>query len=96
MAEELLNMGATAVIGWGERVRDTDATATASQLYGDLAEGEILTQALSSTYQSLIDQKARDWHKLRLYVAETLPEALVTPLKTKGRKRLIQQTKKKI
>ena len=92
MAEELLNMGTTAVIGWGERVRDTDATAGASQLYWELSQGGSLTEALSSAYQSLIDQPARDWHKLRLYVAGTLQEALVTPLRTRGRKQLPKPT----
>ncbi|MBD2200676.1 MULTISPECIES: CHAT domain-containing protein [Calothrix] len=88
MAEELLNMGATAVLGWGEKVLDTDATAAASQFYCQLSQGMTVTQALSSTYQALINQQARDWHKLRLYVANTLPTALVTPLRTRGRKQL--------
>jgi len=88
MAEELLKMGATAVLGWGEKVLDTNATAAASQFYCQLSQGMTVTQALSSTYQALIKQKARDWHKLRLYVTNTLPEALVTTLRTKGRKQL--------
>jgi CHAT domain-containing protein len=88
MAEELLNMGATAVLGWGEKVLDTDAIATASQFYCKLSQGMTVTQALSSTYQALINQQARDWHKLRLYVGNTLPEALVTTLRTRGRKQL--------
>jgi hypothetical protein len=88
MAEELLNLGATAVLGWGETVRDTDATAAASRLYGELSQGGTVLEALASTYQTLIQQQARDWHKLRLYVANVLPEALVTPLRTRGRKQL--------
>jgi len=88
MAEELLKMGATAVLGWGEKVLDTDATATASQFYCKLSQGMKVTEALSSTYQALINLQARDWHKLRLYVANTLPEALVTTLRTRGRKQL--------
>ncbi|QIR38512.1 CHAT domain-containing protein [Tolypothrix sp. PCC 7910] len=93
MAEELLKMGATkmgatAVLGWGQNVRDTDATAAASQLYWELSQGGTVTQALSSTYRTLIQQKTPDWHKLRLYVANTLPEALVTTLRTRGRKQL--------
>lgn len=47
-----------------------------------------MTQAIAYTYQALIDQKVPNWHKLRLYVASTLPEALVTPLKTPRRKQL--------
>lgn len=88
MAEELLTMGATAVLGWGEKVLDTNATAAASQFYCQLSQGMTVTQALSSTYQALIKQEARDWHKLRLYVANTLPEALVTTLRTSGRRQL--------
>ncbi|MEA5606016.1 CHAT domain-containing protein [Nostoc sp. UHCC 0252] len=88
MAEELLKMSATAVLGWGQNVRDTDATAAASQLYWELSQGGTVTQALSSTYRTLIQQKTPDWHKLRLYVANTLPEALVTTLRTRGRKQL--------
>jgi hypothetical protein len=88
MAEELLNMGATVVLGWGEKVLDTDANATASQFYCKLSQGMKVTEALSSTYQALINQQARDWHKLRLYVGNTLPQALVTTLRTRGRKQL--------
>jgi CHAT domain-containing protein len=82
MAEELLNLGATAVLGWGETVRDTDATAAASRLYWELSQGGTVLEALASTYQTLIEKKARDWHKLRLYVADILPGALVA----RGRK----------
>ncbi|MDB9514603.1 GUN4 domain-containing protein [Kamptonema animale CS-326] len=92
MAEELLRMGGTAVLGWGERVRDTDATAAASKFYCLLSQGEAITDALSSTYQTLIKQQARDWHKLRLYVADILPQALVTPKNTRGRKQLPKPT----
>ncbi|MEA5628209.1 CHAT domain-containing protein, partial [Nostoc sp. UHCC 0251] len=88
MAEELLNMGATAVLGWVGGVRDTDAIFAAGQLYWELSQGGTLTQAIASTYQELIKRQVRDWHKLRLYVANTLPEALVTPLRTLGRKQL--------
>ncbi len=88
MAEELLTMGATAVLGWGDRVKDTDATATASALYKHLAMGLTVTQAIASTYKTLINEKRSDWHKLRLYVADTLPQALVTPFHTEGREQL--------
>ncbi|BAY73289.1 GUN4 domain-containing protein (plasmid) [Trichormus variabilis NIES-23] len=85
MAEELMSMGATAVLGWGERVRDTDATVAAGQLYWELSQGGTLAQAIASTYRKCIEQKVPDWHKLRLYVANTLPGALVTSLRTRGR-----------
>ena len=77
MAEALLKSGATAVLGWGERVLDTDATAAAATLYQGLAAGKAVTEALAETYQALIQMNARDWHLLRLYVADTLPGALV-------------------
>ncbi|QFS51633.1 CHAT domain-containing protein [Nostoc sphaeroides] len=77
MAEALLNRGATAVIGWGQRVRDTDATATAAALYQELSAGMTVLQALALCYQTLLQKQARDWHLLRLYVAQTLPSALV-------------------
>ena len=84
MAEALLKEGATAVLGWGQRVLDTDATATAAALYQELSTGKTVTEAVALTYQALLKNKARDWHLLRLYVAETLPGALVK----RGRKPL--------
>ncbi|HEY9604055.1 MAG TPA: CHAT domain-containing protein, partial [Allocoleopsis sp.] len=86
LAEGLLKLGAKAVLGWGQTVLDTDATAAAAALYGALAAGYEVTEALSGTYQELIRQQARDWHLLRLYVGRALPGQLVTPLRTRGRK----------
>lgn len=77
MAEALLHRGATAVIGWGQRVRDIDATATSATLYQELSAGMTVVQALALCYQRLLQKQARDWHLLRLYVAQTLPSALV-------------------
>ncbi|HEY9630431.1 MAG TPA: tetratricopeptide repeat protein [Coleofasciculaceae cyanobacterium] len=84
MAEALLQHGATAVLGWGQTVLDTDATAAAAALYGALARGKSLADAVALTYQALIEQEARDWHLLRLYAAKTLPGALVKPAGTPG------------
>nr|WP_268896814.1 tetratricopeptide repeat protein [Hassalia byssoidea] len=86
MAEELLKSGAKAVLGWGQKVLDPDATAAAAALYEQLSAGKQITEALASTYQALIKNKARDWHLLRLYAAGNLPSSLVTPLRTRGRK----------
>ena len=86
MAEALLNLGVTAVLGWGQKVLDEEATMAAAALYQALSAGKTLTQAVALTYQELIKNKARDWHLLRLYGAETLPGALVTPVRTRGRK----------
>ena len=52
MAEELLNLGATTVIGWGEKVLDTEASVASSQFYEALSQGKPIAQALSSTYQA--------------------------------------------
>ena len=86
MAEALLSQGATAVLAWGERVLDTEATVAAATLYQGLSSGSAVTEALAETYQKLIQNQARDWHLLRLYVAENLPGALVTPPRTRKRK----------
>jgi tetratricopeptide (TPR) repeat protein len=86
MAEELLKAGAKAVLGWGQKVLESDATAAAATLYQELAAGGQITEAVASTYQTLIKNKAQDWHLLRLYAADSLPGELVTPLLTRGRK----------
>ncbi|WP_063800871.1 CHAT domain-containing protein [Mastigocoleus testarum] len=83
MAEVLLKEGATAVLGWGQEVLDTHATADAAKLYQELSTGKTVAQALTITYQELLKNQeplkkaSQDWHLLRLYVAETLPGALV-------------------
>ncbi|MCX5982674.1 MAG: CHAT domain-containing protein [Nostocales cyanobacterium LacPavin_0920_SED1_MAG_38_18] len=86
MAEELLQAGAKAVLGWGQKVLESDATAAAATLYKELAAGKQITEAVASTYQTLIKNQARDWHLLRLYAADSLPGELVTPKGTRGRK----------
>ncbi|MEG4088898.1 tetratricopeptide repeat protein [Microcoleus sp. Pol12B4] len=92
LAEELLSSGAKAVLGWGKKVRDEDATAAAAALYKSLAAGYELTEALASTYQALIAHQARDWHLLRPYVAGNMPINLVTTVRTRGRKRAPKPT----
>ncbi|MEH1833580.1 MAG: tetratricopeptide repeat protein [Nostoc sp.] len=86
MAEELLKSGAKAVLGWGQKVLDPDATSAAAALYQELSAGKQITEALAITYQALIKNKARDWHLLRLYAPGKLPGSLVKPLWTRGRK----------
>lgn len=86
MAEELLQAGAKAVLGWGQKVLESDAIAAAATLYKELAAGKQITEAVAITYKTLIEKKARDWHLLRLYAADSLPGELVTPLRTRGRK----------
>ncbi|MDB9459096.1 CHAT domain-containing protein, partial [Dolichospermum circinale CS-545/17] len=86
MAEELLKAGAKAVLGWGQKVLESDATEAAATLYKELAAGGQITETVARTYKTLIKNKARDWHLLRLYAADSLPGELVTPLRTAGRK----------
>ncbi|WYM03593.2 MAG: tetratricopeptide repeat protein [Gloeotrichia echinulata CP02] len=86
MAEELLKSGAKAVLGWGQKVLDRDASAAAAALYQELSAGKQITEAVALTYQALIKNQARDWHLLRLYAAGDLPSSLVTPLRKPGRK----------
>jgi len=88
MAEELLKQGATAVLSWGDRVKDDDASAAAATFYQSLSGGQTVTEALAHSYQTLLNPESgkRDWHLLRFYVADTLPGPLVTKPKTRGRK----------
>ncbi len=86
LAEELIDEGAGAVLGWGRPVLDRDAGLAASYLYGELSKGHELARTLAMTWQKLIDGNARDWHLLRFYVAGNVPGSLVTPLRTTGRK----------
>ncbi|MBP0014275.1 MAG: CHAT domain-containing protein [Roseofilum sp. SBFL] len=86
MAEALLNQGATAVLSWGDRVKDDLASEAAGKLYEALSVGKTVTEALALTYQALLQSRESGrWHLLRLYIADLLPGALVTPLRTKGR-----------
>ncbi|AFY34916.1 tetratricopeptide repeat protein [Calothrix sp. PCC 7507] len=80
MAEALIAQGARAVLSWGRPVEDRTATAAAAHLYGKLAGGYQLAEALASTYQQLFKQNVRDWHLLRLYVQGECPGALVEVL----------------
>jgi tetratricopeptide (TPR) repeat protein len=80
MAEALIEQGAIAVLSWGRPVEDRTATAAAAHLYGKLAAGYQLAEALASTYQQLFKQNVRDWHLLRLYVQGECPGALVEVL----------------
>ncbi|NMG60311.1 CHAT domain-containing protein [Geitlerinema sp. P-1104] len=77
LAEQLLQEGAKTVLAWGRSVLDGEATAAAAALYGGLAAGDTLADALSKTYQALLKDDARDWYLLRCYGAGTVPEALV-------------------
>jgi hypothetical protein len=77
MAEKLLENGAKTVLGWGQPVRDNEAADTAAILYEKLSQGFTLSESLAFAYQKLLENHARDWHCLRLYVRGSIPEALV-------------------
>ncbi|WP_233467127.1 CHAT domain-containing protein [Dolichospermum flos-aquae] len=77
MAEALLMEGANAVLGWGKKVSDKDATEAAANLYEKLSGGYTVIEAIATTYRTLIKNKATGWHLLRFYVAKTLPGQLV-------------------
>ena len=87
LAEQLIEKGFRAVLGWGRPVRDTEATLAAEHLYGALAAGSSLPLALARTQVALWKENARDWHLLRCFCAGNPSVALVTPLRTKERKR---------
>jgi tetratricopeptide (TPR) repeat protein/CHAT domain-containing protein len=89
LCEELLELGAQSVLGWGRPVLDIEASRAAADLYGELSKGHSIIPALARTRQGLMKQGARDWHLLRLYTAGDAPKALVTPLKTPGRKKAL-------
>ena len=91
MAEALLQEGATAVLSWDDRVRDESASVAAAKFYQELSMGQTITEALAETYQRLqgrilAGKSVTGWHPLRFYVADTLPGALVTVPRTRGRK----------
>jgi tetratricopeptide (TPR) repeat protein len=92
MAYALLQQGATAVLAWRDKVEDRDAIQAAATLYGNLAAGNPVIAALAATYRHLLSQNIPSWHLLQLYVGDTLPEALVTPINTPGRETIRKQS----
>jgi tetratricopeptide (TPR) repeat protein len=67
MAEALLNLGLTAVLGWGRPIGDDVATLAAACLYESLASANSLVEAIAATYQELRRQNIPNWYLLRLY-----------------------------
>ena len=83
MAEALLNLGLTAVLGWGRPIGDDVATLAAACLYESLASANSLVEAISATYQKLREKNISNWYLLRLYGRGKLDvslAALVLPL----------------
>jgi CHAT domain-containing protein len=94
LAEKLIKKGAFAVMGWGDQVNDNSASLVARIFYKSLSQGNSLRDAIAETYRELLEliqrgnYQGKEWHKLRLYVGDSLPGALVTRLRTPRRKKL--------
>ncbi|MFI7600983.1 CHAT domain-containing protein [Actinoplanes sp. NPDC049681] len=88
MSESLVRAGAPAVLGWALPVGDVSATQFAAELYRALADGEPLDRAIVEARQHLYAQQSRNWHLLRVYADRSPLAPMVTPLHTKGRKRI--------
>ncbi len=86
--EALVAAGAPAVLGWALPVLDRDASLAAAALYQHLAAGKRLDESIARARQHLLEQQSSEWHLLRLYADATPLSELVTPLKTKDRKKL--------
>ncbi|WP_420119389.1 CHAT domain-containing protein [Micromonospora sp.] len=89
MSESLVQAGAPAVLGWALPVGDVSATDFAAELYRALADGGSLDQAVVEARRHLFhDRKSSYWHLLRVYADRSPLAPMVTPLHTKGRRRL--------
>ncbi|MDI1445432.1 tetratricopeptide repeat protein [Polyangium sp. 6x1] len=88
LCESLITKGAPAVLGWALPVGDPSATQAAAKLYGELALGVPIGEAVVAARQVLYDAKSPYWHLLRLYARPGVLPAVVTPLKHPGRAHL--------
>lgn len=91
MAEQLVECGFPAVLGWGRAVDDADAIAAECELYRELAAGVPLPLALVRVHARLRRSGRYDWHLLRLCCAGDPPGALVTPPLAPGRRRHVSR-----
>ena len=93
LAEELVRLGARAVLSWGHTVTDDSASVAAAVLYEELSKGYDIIKSFAKTYKALKKNaekiKSNDWQFLRLYTACDPTSRLVTPIKTMGRKALL-------
>lgn len=85
--EALVQAGAPAVLGWALPVYDVTANLAAGELYGHLAAGKSIDEAVARTRLHLVREGSPDWHLLRLYVNATPLDGMVTAPKTKNRVR---------
>jgi len=84
--EALARAGAPAVLGWAQPVSDVAGYLAAGELYGQLAAGKSIDEAVARTRLYLFQQpELSDWHLLRLYTNGTPPNEIVTAPGTEGR-----------
>jgi tetratricopeptide (TPR) repeat protein len=86
--EALVCAGAPAILGWALPVFDVTANLAAGELYGHLAAGKSIDEAVARTRLHLLREGSPDWHLLRLYVNATPLDGMVTVPKTPKRARL--------
>jgi hypothetical protein len=99
MAHALVNVRADAVLGWARPVYDSTGIFAATRLYSQLATGATVFQAVAGARRQMLrafredpsQSFCSDWHLLRLYQGVPDTAALVTPLKTRGRERIIRR-----
>ncbi len=79
IAETLIKKGANAVLAWGGRVNDVDATAFAAWFYHGISRGYEVSYAVSSARRQLLNSGYRHWHLARLFVGRKVPKKLTLP-----------------
>ncbi len=77
LCEALVAAGAPAVLGWSLPVGDEAASVAAAALYGRLAAGATVSNAVAAARQALRQERSPYWHLLRLYGDATLPTQVV-------------------
>ncbi|TBR60145.1 hypothetical protein B4U84_04415, partial [Westiellopsis prolifica IICB1] len=89
MAQQLVKAGAGVVLGWARPVYDRTGIIAAKALYQALATGATVEEAVKAAQQEMIAEECTDWHLLRIYRDTRPVEELVTPLRTRGREKLV-------
>lgn len=79
LCEALVAAGAPAVLGWSLPVGDDAASVAAAALYGGLAAGATVPDAVAMAREALWRARSPYWHLLRLYADASLPAPLVLP-----------------
>lgn len=77
LCEALVEAGAPAVVGWSLPVGDQAASVAAAALYGRLAAGATVPDAVAAARHALWRERSPYWHLLRLYTDATLPTPVV-------------------